>query len=224
MVPRVWLNDKECLESTVVSSSVVTCTTAASAPGHAKLRLQLAGINALDRSASHADSAASGARQLQYNFDACTNVTQVFNGSHTQENAYCAPQMCSYVVHDLGQMTLSFHNTHFKLPLHHAELMLEAVLDDRSPKPVDEYTIDVELNGHNVIFNRALLGLGHGKGDYTVYNTAKTFTNFGTFVLVLDAKHRALLKNDGDNTFLVTLHSGWYGFVVLKKAELRVCS
>ena len=222
MVPHVWLDDKECLEPKVANSSVVTCITAASNAGHAKLKLQLAGIDAQDRSGPRSDGA--GPARLQFTFDTCTNVTQIFNGSNTQLNAYCAPEMCSYVAHDLGQMTLRFHDTHFKMPLHHAELMLEAVLDDRSPKPAEEYTIDVQLNGKNVIFSRALLGLEHGRGDYTIYNTAKTFSNFRIFTLALDAKHRALLRNNNDNTFVVTLHSGWYGFVVLKKAELRVCS
>merc|ERR1711998_423424 len=192
----------------------LSCETAAAAPGGASVKLELSGFTA------HASSRAASS----YEYDWCTNRSWTYHSSHTSYNAYCAPDLCSFRERDLGQMKIKFENTQFRAPLRSVQLVLVMTLDDRSSNDASRYSVDVRLNGHDILFNEPLTGVEHGVGGYTVYTNSKTFTNFRRFTIQLDDKSKAMLKDHDDNEFQITVHTGWFGFVVVKKAELITCS
>jgi hypothetical protein len=208
--PKISLNDTACVDPRVINDTTATCTTVATPPSKADIKMEIAAFKT--------------ARPNAYTFDWCTNSTSVYHHSHTSYNAYCAPELCSFREHDLGQMKLRFEDVHFRAPLRRAQLVLEMTLDDRSSNEASRYSIDVKLNHHDVAFNAPLKGIEHGTGGNTVYTNSKTFDNFKPFVIDIDSKTRQLLKSDDDNTFTITVHTGWFGFVVVKKAELITCS
>jgi hypothetical protein len=214
--PKISLNNTECLDAKVINDTLATCTTSATplpppSGSSASVNLEIAGF----KSRSPTD----------YTFDWCSNSTAVYHISHTSYNAYCAPELCSFREHDLGQMTIKFEDVNFRTPLRRASLVLTMTLDDRSTNDPSRYSIDVKLNGHALSFNNPLTGIEHGEGGNTVYPNSKTFDNFKKFTIELSDKEKQLLKSGGsDNTFVITVHTGWFGFVVVKKAELVMCS
>merc|ERR1711998_27458 len=141
----------------------LSCETAAAAPGGASVKLELSGFTA------HASSRAASS----YEYDWCTNRSWTYHSSHTSYNAYCAPDLCSFRERDLGQMKIKFENTQFRAPLRSVQLVLVMTLDDRSSNDASRYSVDVRLNGHDILFNEPLTGVEHGVGGYTVYTTPR---------------------------------------------------